>query len=341
MEGSTVAQFMFDGYLGVARQGTETVVNNILPIVSASTIVLLHLFVVIWGVNYAHGRMDSGEFANRFVRGYIVIALMVPATFNSVVTQSLTVEIPGIIQRAVGGQQNMNGAQGFDALLAKETLMAAKIRKQAIPALWHMPERAAIWAIEMVAKAFIFVSFLIFFVATVTVYFCVPFLALLGWTYLFRATQHFCEAAISMIVSLLLVQAGALMVSAVVVVESGAYLERYGNLIMAKEANAGLQMPTDDGTVARLAFTGFGDLPAGAQNAGFAGTAADPTANIDSSIEILGNTALVFLVGAFLMGLTTSVAWSIGRYGGFSASGVINNTIGRVASGAARMAARR
>jgi hypothetical protein len=333
MGGSTVAQFLYDGYSQAAGQAAQTVIGTILPVVSAATIAVLHLFIVIWGKNVAFGEMGAGEFANRFVRGYLVIALMVPATFNQYITTELTQTIPDMITQAIGGQQNLQGAQGFDALLNAETNMASRIRAQLIPPLFYIGERATVWVIEWIAKIFCWVSFIIWFAAKASVFFVVPFLALLGWLYLFKATQHFVESALGMIVALFLVQAAALMVAAVVVTESSAYIQKFGNSVAVQTPNPDLKLGGDNGM---LAFTGFNEnIPGGG---GVVAPAGGQTVNVDSAIEILGNTILVYLVGAFILGITTIVSFGIGRSSGFSATALVQNTVGRVANRVGRMA---
>lgn len=331
MQGSTVYQFLWDQYSAVAQQATQTVVGTILPIVSAGTIAVLHLYIVLWGISTANGEMSAAEFGRRFARLYLVVALMSAATFNAQITTTLTQTIPDMIGQAIGGQANLTGAQGFDAENNQITRFSASLRAQMTPPIFYIGNLVAVWLVETACKGLNGLSFSVWALARMVVYFVVPLLALIGWLFLFKKTQHFVEAALGKIVSLFLIQALALMVAAVTVTTTAVWFDRYGATIAAQTPNQNLQMAGDNGALAFSAFTGNNEnIPGG--GAPQANPTNAQTINVDSSLEVMLNLVVVLAFGFVLLGSTTVIAYSIGGGGGMNISaGVMaaGNAIGR------------
>jgi hypothetical protein len=318
--GSTVMQFLWSTYSGVAAQATQQLVGDILPVMAGVTLAAIQLVVIIFGANMLTGKMDFSEGVRRIVTCVIVSALMVPATFNQYVTTTLTQSIPNTIASAVAGAQGLQGAQGFDALVNQITHVHAQLSAQMIGIL-YIGDRVALWVVALVAKCLIVCCFAVWAIASLSVFFIVPLLAFLAPTFLFNATRGFGERWVGKVVSLLLVQTITLMVAATVVKAEGVWFQQTAATLPAGNGpDQGFQMNGGD-----LSFTGFSEVGAVGNATGDAGAAQQAASlNGEAGIEVMIGMILTLIFGFFLLATTTRIAYGIGASSGFSAAPIVN-----------------
>lgn len=341
MGGSTVFQFLsqeyFDTLAQVAAQQANTILQAIVPWVQSA----IALAVIIFGKRTLMGQMNMGEASTRIVRLIMVIALLTPANFGNYITTQVTQTIPDAITNAVNGQQNLTGAQGFDALNNGIVNFAAQARKQATPALYYIGERVSIWLVEGVARLMVAGTFLIWALAKAAAAFVVPIGAFVIPFFIFDATREFTMRWVGKLVSLFLVMAVSIMLGSFVVKQDAMYMQQYSKLVSSTTGNQNFTMNAGD-----TAFTGFDvgafDVPGGGP---VAQAATANTANVDAAIDTIWNIVLVTAFGAFLMAIMTGIALYIGGSSGFSAGGVATYVTmimsGRAALMMGRMMSRR
>lgn len=340
MGGSTVFQFLSQEYFDTLAQTASQQANTILQAVTPWVQSAIMLAVLIFGKRTMMGQMSMGEASTRIVRMVMVIALLTPANFAQYITTQVTQTIPDAVTNAVNGQQNLTGAQGFDALNNGIINFAAQARKQATPALYYIGERVGIWLVEGSARVMVAATFLIWALAKATAAFIVPLGAFIIPFFIFDATREFTMRWSGKLVSIFLVMAVSIMLGSFVVKQDATYMQQYGKLTSASQANQNFQMNAGD-----TAFTGFDigqfDVPGG--TAAVQGNA--NTANVDAAIDTIWNIVLVTAFGAFLMTIMTGIALYIGGSSGFSAGNVATYVTmvlsGRAAMMLGRMAAAR
>ena len=213
MGGSTVAQTLWTGYSGVAQSAMSTVLGQMIPVVAAAMSGVLMLVVLIAGKNLMFGELPIGEAVTRSVRALVVSALLTVSTFNTYVATFFTQTVPNQLASAMSGGQAQAGAPAFDAMIDALTKIGAQTRAQMI-GLQYIGDRVAEWVIEFAGKALISGCFLVWAVASLLVYFCVPLIALFAPMWLFDRTRAYGERAVGYVVGLVLVQALTLMVAA-------------------------------------------------------------------------------------------------------------------------------
>lgn len=319
MQGSTVAQFLWQWYSQTLLQTVLAVTNTILADVTPIAQVALGLYVIISGKQLLFNATSLDQQATRVIRAIMVMFLLMPANFNVYITTAVTQTIPNEIAQAVNGQPNLAGAQGFDALINATQNFAAQVRAQA-SGLFYMSERITVYLVEGLCIFLIGCCLLIWTLAQSTIAFIVPLGALILPLYLFDATRQFVMAWVGKLVSLFLVLAVTLILSAVVVKGDAAYLQQYGQTVASNATNPQFQMNAGD-----MSFTAFGP-PAQMQ----------ASVNVDAAIDTLLHIATVFGFGLFMLALMVPIALGIGGSGGFSAAPVFN-----VVSSAAKAGARR
>jgi hypothetical protein len=321
---SNVAQTLWTAYNGVAHASMATVIGQILPVVSAAMAGVLALMVLIAGKNMMFGELPIGEGVTRIVRALVVSALLTAGTFNTYVATFFTQTVPNQVASAMSGGQSQAGAPAFDSLINAMTNMGAHARAQMV-GLLYVGDRIAVWLIEMAAKGFIALCFLVWAIAAITIYFIVPLIALLLPMWLFDRTRAFGERIIGFIIGLLLVQALALMVAAVFVTQENQLVAQYTSNVMASPpANPEFSM-----NAGSLSFTGFDE--------GLAGTGPNPlaspqqsTINTDAALEAMLAIMFTLIFGFFLLGSVTVIAFTIAATSGFSAGAIVGMVTGTV-----------
>ena len=338
MGGSTVFQFLsqeyFDTLAQTAAQQANTILQAVIPWVQSA----IALAVIIFGKRTMMGQMSAGEASTRIVRLVMVVALLTPANFGQYITTQVTQTIPDAITTAVTGQQDLAGAQGFDALNNEIINFAAQARKQATPALYYIGERVGIWLVEGLARLMIVGTFLIWALAKAAVAFVIPIGAFVIPFFIFDATREFTMRWVGKLISLFLVMAVSIMLGSFVVKQDATYMQQYGKLVASGNASQTFQM--NAGTTTFTGFdVGLADVPGGGAAQGTVNTA-----NVDAAIDTIWNIVLVTGFGAFLMGIMTGIALYIGGSSGFSAGGVATYVTmalsGRAVMMLGRMAAR-
>ena len=129
--GSTLAQFLWQGYSEALTQTTTQVVNNILQAVVPWVQAAMGLYVILRGKKMLTNATSFDVEVTAVVRAAMVVFFLTPANFNQYITTTATQTIPNAVACAVNGQNNLAGAQGFDALLNQLPSLAPRsTRKQ-------------------------------------------------------------------------------------------------------------------------------------------------------------------------------------------------------------------
>ena len=293
--GSVIAQFLWNGYSQTLVQTATGITNNILADVTPIVQVALGLYVIISGKQLLFNATNLDQQATRVIRAIMVVFLLTPANFNTYITTAVTQTIPNEIAQSVNGQDNLQGAQGFDSLINATENFAAQVRAQASGVL-YMSERFTVYITEGLSIFLIVCCLLIWMLAQSAIAFIVPLGALVLPLYLFDATRRFTMAWIGKLVALFLVLAVTLILGAFVVREDAAYLQQYGQTVASNAANPQFQMNAGD-----MNFTGFGppaQIPA--------------SMNVDAAIDTMWHIAAVFCFGLFMLSIMVPIALGIG-----------------------------
>ena len=174
--------------------------------------------------------MDSGT-AVRKVATFIVIgSLSAAGTFAAFVTTPLTQTIPNDIAQSIGGAATTSGLQQFDLLDAKVTLAIAQTLAQ-IP--YRSMDRLVSWAIGIGARVFICGFVIVWMLAQLIIKLVPILIALTLWTWLFDATRHIGERALSIGIALLVAEALILIVSTIVIQVETAYAAQHLTALQA------------------------------------------------------------------------------------------------------------
>jgi type IV secretory pathway VirB6-like protein len=342
MGGSTVAQFIWNGYAQTLQQSAAQTVNVLLQAIVPWVQAALGLYVILAGKRMLTHATSFEQESTAVIRAIMVCALLTPANFNEYITTQATQTIPNAIASAVNGQNGLAGAQGFDALLNQITHFTEQINAQA-GGLFYIAERIKIWFAQATASLMVFCCLFVWILAQATIAFLVPVGAIIVPFYLFNATREFTMRWVGKLISLFLVLFITLLLGAFVVRLDGQFMQTNATQTPAgAAANPGFSMNAGDGTFGGDGFAPYGE-----------GLAAPPpanggnTANVDASIIALWNVALVCAFGFFILSIMVGLALYIGGSSGFSAAPAANfviagaEKVAAAASAGARAAARR
>ena len=320
MGGSTVAQTLWTGYSGVAQSAMSSVLGQMIPVVAAAMSGVLMLVVLITGKNLMFGELPIGEAVTRSVRALVVSALLTVSTFNTYVATFFTQTVPNQLASAISGGQAQAGAPAFDAMIDALTKIGAQTRAQMI-GLQYIGDRVAEWVIEFAGKALISGCFLVWAVASLLVYFCVPLIALFAPMWLFDRTRAYGERAVGYVVGLVLVQALTLMVAAAFVAEENQLIQQYATAATTV-APSNPSFSTNSGM---LNFTAFATPSSVPGNPAFGATAAPQGSSLatDAALEALIALAFTLVFGFFLLISTTVIGFTVAATSGFSAGSVV------------------
>jgi len=322
MNGTSLYQVLYAQYHTQGVQLAAQQSHAFLTAMTSTVHAMVGLWVLLLGYGLIMGRVDMGEGFGRLIRALIVVALMTPAHFDTLL-QWITTDIPEQLSGAVvngGGGAGVGGAAGFDGLSNYIDSFSARIYAQATGFL-YIGDRVMTLIANFIAKSFIFITFCVWLAANSSLLFLAPLGALLAPGILFRATEGYFARWLGKCISLELVAVLALMLATFVVKSDGEFVQKLGNTAAASAATPTLSL--NAGSAAN--FTGF-DVPGGAPVAlgapqpGGGGS----TLNVPMSIAALFNLALSFAVGAMLLVLLTGIALFIGGSHGFSAGPAIN-----------------
>jgi hypothetical protein len=307
MNGSTVMQFLFQGYntnlAGVVVQYATQILGAMATIFQG----MVMLYIIILGHKMMFNALSWDAGATKMVRLIIVAALLTAANYQTFIATPVTQTIPNLIATTVTGTQGLQGAQGFDALLNQVQNFTAHARSQMV-GLAYIGDRVAIWLIGATASIIVVVCFCIWSLAAATVDFLVP----LG-VYLFDATRSYAERWFGKIIALFLVMIITLMLGQVVVFQDAQYLQRFATAIAAAPPDNGFNLGAGAGMDAGMPFT-----PA------TPGAVAGTTINTDAALDTLIDVMIVFLYGLFLLAIAVGIALFIGGASGFSAAPAFN-----------------
>jgi type IV secretory pathway VirB6-like protein len=343
MGGSTVAQFIWNGYAQALQQNATQTVNVLLQAIVPWVQAALALYVILAGKRMLTHATSFEQESTAVIRAIMICALLTPANFNEYITIQATQTIPNAIASAVNGQNGLAGAQGFDALLNQITHFTEQINAQA-GGLFYIAERIKIWFAQATASLMIFCCLFVWILAQATISFLIPVGAVIIPFYLFNATREFTMRWVGKLISLFLVLFITMLLGAFVVQLDGKFMQTNATQTPAgAQANPGFSMNASDGTFGGGGFAPYGEGLAAPPVV----EAAGPTANVDASIIALWNVALVCAFGFFILSIMVGLALYIGGSSGFSAAPAANFvTAGaeKVAAGAAagaRAAAKR
>ena len=234
--GSTLAQFLWQGYSEALTQTTTQVINNILQAVVPWVQAAMGLYVILRGkkmltnaTSFDHGS-DGG-----CARHAMVVFFLTPANFNQYITTTATQTIPNAVASAVNGQNNLAGAQGFDALLNQITKFGAQIDAQAV-GIEYIAERITVWFAQGTAGLMVMACLFVWMLAQAAIAFIVPIGAFVLPFYLFDATREFAMRWIGKLVALFLVLGVSLILGAFVVKLDGQYMQQFAQTIECQPA---------------------------------------------------------------------------------------------------------
>jgi len=337
MGGSTIAQFIWNGYAQTLAQTATEMVNTILQAVVPWMQVALGMYVILAGKRMLTNGTSFDREVTVVVRAVIICFLLTPANFNQYITTAATETIPDALASAVNGQSNISGAQGFDALLNQITNFAAQIDAQAT-GIFYIAERITVWFAQSTASLMVVCCLFVWILAQAAIAFVVPVGAFVIPFYLFDATREFTMRWVGKLLALFLVLIVSLMLGKFVVTLDSKYMQQFAKSIPGQAADPGFSMNAGD-----LAFTSFGEGLAGPA-VGAAPTQAQAqqqTANVAASINALWNVALVCAFGAFILAIMVGIALYIGGSSGFSAAPAANFIMTVATAGANRILGRR
>jgi len=206
MGSSTIAQFIWSGYAKDLAQNAAQVVNTILQGVVPWIQAALALYVILAGKRMLTNATSFDQEATAVIRAILVCFLLTPANFNQYITSAATETIPGALASAMNGQSNLNGAQGFDALLNQINNFAAQIDAQAT-GLFYISERIAVWFAQGTASFMVMCCLFVWILAQAAIAFVVPIGALVIPFYLFNAVREFTMRWVGKLIALFLVLA--------------------------------------------------------------------------------------------------------------------------------------
>jgi hypothetical protein len=337
MGGSTLAQFIWTGYAQDLAQTTAQIVNTILQAVVPWMQAALGLYVILAGKRMLTNATSFDQEVNTVVRAVVVCFLLTPANFNQYITTAATETIPNALASAVNGQSNLNGAQGFDALLNQITNFGAQIDSQAT-GVFYISERVSVWFAQSSASFMVLCCLFVWILAQATIAFVVPVGTLVIPFYLFNAVREYTMRWLGKLVALFLVLTVSLMLGKFVVDLDSQYMQQFAKSVPGQVADPGFSMNAGD-----QAFTSFSEGLAGPA-VGAAPTQAQAqqqTANVAASINALWNVALVCAFGAFILAIMVGIALYIGGSSGFSAAPAANFIMTVATAGANRILGRR
>ena len=308
--------------------------SDILPVMAGVVLACMQLLVLITGANLLYCKLDAGEAARRIVTALAVSAIMTAAIFNDFITTELTQTIPTQISNAVVTGANGNtGAVAFDSLMNAITHSAASAKAQ-MQGIEYIADRLEISIVELAAKLFIALSFIVWAISALTVYFLVPLLAFLAPLFLFNATRGYAERWGAVMIGLILAQTIALLVAGVVIKQEGVWFQQMAQSVVATaDADQGFSMNAGD--------LNFGEFALGAPNP-VGANAQSTTINTSYAAESMMGMVVTLIAGFMLLTVTTSIAFLIGGNAGINSANVVNRTVAivtapaRAAAGALR-----
>jgi TrbL/VirB6 plasmid conjugal transfer protein len=326
--GSTLAQFLWQGYSEALTQTTTQVINNILQAVVPWVQAGMGLYVILRGKRMLTNATSFDMEVTAVVCAIMVVFFLTPANFNQYITTTATQTIPNAVASAVNGQNNLAGAQGFDALLNAITRFGAQIDAQAV-GIEYIAERITVWFAQGTAGLMVMACLFVWMLAQAAIAFIVPIGAFVVPFYLFDATREFAMRWVGKLVALFLVLGVSLILGAFVVKLDAQYMQQFAQTIAANPPDQGFQMNAGD-----ISFTGFSEVGA----VGGPGTApqalAQTSANVAASVNALWNVALVCAFGFFILGIMVGIALYVGGSSGFSVSGPMSAVANVLTAGA-------
>src|ERR1700722_13966525 len=207
--GSTLAQFLWQGYSEALTQTTTQVVNSVLQTVVPWVQAAMGLYVILRGKKMLTNATSFDVEVTAVVRAAMVVFFLTPANFNQYITTTATQTIPNAVASAVNGQNNLAGAQGFDALLNQITKFGAQIDAQAV-GIEHIAERIAVWFAQGTAGFMVLACLFVWMLAQAAIAFIVPIGAFVLPFYLFDATRGFAMRWVGKLIARFLVLAVSL-----------------------------------------------------------------------------------------------------------------------------------
>jgi type IV secretory pathway VirB6-like protein len=239
--GSTVMQFLYQGYHTNLAQVVTGYATNLLAAIALTMNGAVMLYIIIFGHRMMFGNLTGGEAVTKASRLIVVAALMGAANYQTFIATPVTQTIPDFISNTITGANGVTGAQGFDALINQVQNFSAHARSQMI-GFAYIGDRVATWALEGLAGLFLLICFVVWSLANATADILVPLGAILLPFYLFDATRSYAERWYGKIMSLFLVMIVMLMVGQIVVFQDAQYMQRFEMAIAAAPPDNGFNM---------------------------------------------------------------------------------------------------
>lgn len=326
MGGSTIAQFLYEGYNQNLIQAVTQMANQLTAATTLIWQVVVSLWVLVIGKRLMFNQMTAGDGMSKMANLALVWLILSADNYTQWVLTPGTKTVPDYIASLVTGSSGLAGAQGFDALINQIDAFCALARAQTV-SFFQIADRLTIFLIGASAKLIVGGCFTIWSLSMATADFLLPLGRIVLPFFLFDATRGFAERWYGKIFALFLVMIVALMLGQVIVFQDAQYMQRYANFLAADAA---------DNTFSLGALASVGDGGLGPAIVMPTDGNLNRTINVDGAIDTLLGVAIVNTYGLFLLVIVSGIALFIGAAHGYSAAPAFNAVATLVRAGLRR-----